>query len=184
MDWSVHTLVVVGRAIDAIGNKRSTQPSDGDPVAPGHAVPDDGVTRPTVLVVGTDDWAIEQAAGALAAAGSPVLRCHEPGQPAFPCNALLEGRTCPLDEGFDVVATIRARAGALPAPAEFGVVCGVRAGVPLVVAGLVSERPFGPWAAATVEQGGDLPSACREVASRPAGRRSVIANRSSEGARS
>ena len=62
-----------------------------------------------MLVVGTDDWAIEQSAAALEEAGFGVLRCHEPGAPAFPCNALIEGRTCPLDVGFDVVATVRAR---------------------------------------------------------------------------
>ncbi|MGH3743864.1 MAG: hypothetical protein ACRDTP_03270, partial [Mycobacteriales bacterium] len=45
-----------------------------------------------VLVVGTDDWAIEQSAASLDSAGYRVLRCHEPGQPAFPCNAVLPGR--------------------------------------------------------------------------------------------
>ena len=77
------------------------------------------LTGPTVLVVGTDDWAVEQAAQLLTGAGSPVLTCHEPGEPAFPCNALIEGRTCPLDAGFDVVATVRARANAAPVQAEF-----------------------------------------------------------------
>jgi len=129
-------------------------------------------------VVGTDDWAIEQAAGVLVEAGSPVLRCHEPGEPAFPCNALLEGRVCPLDEGFEVVVTVRARASASPTPSEFGVVCGVRAGVPLVVAGLVADRPFGPWASATVEEGGVLASACQEVADRSATTRSAAVTRS------
>ena len=86
------------------------------------------------------------------------------GEPAFPCNALIEGRTCPLDVGFDVVATVRARPAARPVQAEFGVVCALRAGVPLVVAGVAPERPYGPWAAATVGQDEDLASACREVA--------------------
>ena len=125
-------------------------------------------TGPTVLVVGTDDWAVEQAAELLEQAGSPVLTCHRPGEPAFPCNALIEGRTCPLDVGFDVVATVRARASAAPVQAEFGVVCALRIGVPLVVAGLAPERPYGPWAAATVGQNEDLASACRDVAARTA----------------
>jgi hypothetical protein len=112
---------------------------------------------------------------------SPVLTCHEPGEPAFPCNALIEGRTCPLDAGFDVVATVRARASAAPVQAEFGVVCALRAGVPLVVAGLAPERPFGPWAAATVGQDEDLVSACRDVAARSAATRVTIAKRSREG---
>ena len=66
-----------------------------------------GGDAPRVLVVGTDDWAIEQSAAALEEAGFGVLRCHEPGEPEFPCNALIEGRTCPLDVGFSVVATVR-----------------------------------------------------------------------------
>jgi hypothetical protein len=114
--------------------------------------------------VGTDDWAIEQSATELEAGGCKVLRCHEPGEPAFPCNALIEGRTCPLDAGFDVVAAVRARPLATPSQAELGVVCALHAGVPLVVAGVGSDRPFGPWAAATVEQGGDVLTACEKVA--------------------
>jgi hypothetical protein len=159
--------------------RRHRSPVEGDGTASTPAVP-----GPTVLVVGTDDWAIDQAAEALADAGSPVLRCHEPGAPAFPCNALVEGRTCPLDIGFDVVATVRARAGGAPAQSEFGVVCGVRAGVPLVVAGLAADRPFGSWAAATVEQGGDLVSTCRAVAEQCAVDQAIATHHVPEGAHS
>jgi len=116
-----------------------------------------------VLVVGTDDWAIEQSAAALEDAGFGVLRCHEPGEPEFPCNALIEGRICPLDVGFDVVATVRARPLDVMAPGELGVVCALRHGIPLVAAGVAPERPFGPWAAVTVEQGGELVNACEKV---------------------
>ena len=117
-----------------------------------------------VLVVGTDDWAIEQSATSLAEAGFGILRCHEPGEPEFPCNALIEGRTCPLEIGFDVVATVRARPLDTMAPGEMGVVCALREGIPLVAAGVAPDRPFGPWAAVTVEQGGELVSACEKVA--------------------
>jgi hypothetical protein len=119
---------------------------------------------PTVLVVGTDDWAIEQSATELEAEGCEVLRCHEPGEPAFPCNALIEGRTCPLDAGFDVVVTVRARPLTEPSKAEMGVVCALHAGKPLVVAGVGAERPFGHWASLAVEQGGDIATACEKVA--------------------
>jgi hypothetical protein len=119
---------------------------------------------PRVLVVGTDDWAIEQSAAALQESGFGVLRCHEPGEPEFPCNALIEGRTCPLDVGFDVVATVRARPLDTMAPGELGVVCALRHGIPLVAAGVAPERLFGPWAAVTVEQGGELVRACEKVA--------------------
>jgi hypothetical protein len=115
-------------------------------------------------VVGTDDWAIEQSAAALQEAGFGVLRCHEPGEPEFPCNALIEGRTCPLDVGFDVVATVRARPLEVMATGEIGVVCALRHGIPLVAAGVAPDRPFGAWAAITVEQGGELVNACEKVA--------------------
>lgn len=117
-------------------------------------------------MVGTHDWAIEQAAVSIEAAGCSVLRCHEPGQPSFPCNALIEGRTCPLDAGFDVVATVRARPLSSLAQSEFGVVCALHHGIPLVVAGVAPDRPLGPWAAEQVGQGGDLASACENAARR------------------
>ncbi len=124
----------------------------------------EGSGAPRVLVVGTDDWAIEQSASALEEAGFGVLRCHEPGEPAFPCNALIEGRTCPLDVGFSVVATVRARPLDTMAPGEVGVICALRHGIPLVAGGVAPDRPFGPWAAVTVEQGGELVNACEKVA--------------------
>jgi hypothetical protein len=147
-----------------------------DPVTLGHEStredPDAGRsyakgTRTRVLVVGTDDWAIEQAAASIEGVGSSVLRCHEPGQPAFPCNALVEGRTCPLDVGFDVVVTARARPLGTLAQSEFGVVCALHHGLPLVVAGVAPERPLGPWAAEQVEQGGDVATACERTARAP-----------------
>lgn len=117
-----------------------------------------------VLVVGTDDWAIEQAAADLEAGACEVLRCHDPGQPAFPCNALVEGRTCPLDAGFDVVADMRARTSGGLTQSEFGVICALHHGKPLVLAGLAPDVPLGPWAASTVEHGGSLVEACEAVA--------------------
>lgn len=122
----------------------------------------------TALVVGTDDWAIGQTAAGLEERGWQVLRCHEAGEDPFPCNALRPGRKCPLDVGFDVVVTARARAVAAPAPAEFGVVCALRRGAPLVVAGVGHERPFGPWTAIAVRRGGDVVSACRLAVGRVA----------------
>lgn len=117
-----------------------------------------------VLVVGTDQWAIEQATGQLSAAGRQVLRCHEPGEAPFPCNALLPGRRCPLDVGIDVVLDIRARPVNPPELSEFGAVCALHARVPLVVAGVPGDSGFGPWAASTVENGVELTAACDRAA--------------------
>ncbi|MEA3076556.1 MAG: hypothetical protein QOF60_1464 [Actinomycetota bacterium] len=117
-----------------------------------------------VLAVGTDDWATEQAAAALSRAGHEVLRCHEPGEPTFPCNALVAGRTCPLDAKPDVVLAMRARPDASATPGEFGAICALRSGTPLVVAGMTSMHPFAAWANRVVGTGGDAVSACEEAA--------------------
>ncbi len=117
----------------------------------------------SILVVGTDDWAIEQAGDVLTRAGHRVLRCHEPGQPAFPCNALREGGVCPLDVGFDLTIDIRSRPTTPPGPSEFGVVCGLRRGVPLMIGGLTHGSPFEPWADGVVEPTDDLPTAVRRL---------------------
>jgi len=120
----------------------------------------------TVLVVGTDEWAIEQAASQLGSAGRRVLRCHEPDEATFPCNALIAGRRCPLDVGVDVVLDMRARPVNPPSLTEFGALCALRAGVPLVVAGLAGDSGFGPWAAKTVENGTELSAACDQAVAR------------------
>jgi hypothetical protein len=114
-----------------------------------------------VLVVGTDDWAADRAAASVEKAGLDVLRCHESGQPAFPCNAFTPGRTCPLDVGFDVVLTVRARPARESEPGEVGVVCGLRTLRPLVVAGVTMGNPFNEVATAVVAEGGDAAEACR-----------------------
>jgi hypothetical protein len=122
----------------------------------------DGFLR--VLVVGTDDWAIEQAAAVLADGRCEVARCHSPGEPSFPCNLLHPERGgCPLDR-IDVVVDVRATAHAGPAPGEMGAVCALRAGRPLVLAGLTASNPFAGTEAAVVGPGGDLREACADVA--------------------
>jgi hypothetical protein len=117
----------------------------------------------TVLAVGTHPWAVEQATRAIEVGGHRVLRCHEPGEPAFPCNALIAGRTCPLDVGFDVVVTIRAQPSPAPTLPEFGVICALHSGRPLVVAGMSGHNPFETWADRTVNNDGDIAIACEEA---------------------
>lgn len=116
-----------------------------------------------MLVVGTDDWAIEQCGGSLQALGHTVLRCHEPGQPAFPCNALIPGRVCPLDAGLDVTVTVRARPLRAPTPMETGVTCTLHDGRPLVVAGMTTHNPFERWATRVVGKGSNVVTACEEA---------------------
>lgn len=118
----------------------------------------------SVLVVGTDDWAIEQSAASLQDAGHQPLRCHDPGAPAFPCNALLPGRRCPLDVGVDVVVTSRARPLGAPALSEMGVTCGLHAGLPLVVTGISDRGPFSALASRNVSEQGNVAAAAEDVA--------------------
>ena len=133
-------------------------------------VPDRPAAAPdvvsNVLVVGTDDWAVEQGVDQLVDAGLQVLTCHPPGEPAFPCNAMVEGRTCPLDVGFGTVVSIRARHTDPPSFGEMGVVCGLRAGATLVLAGMTRRNPFGPWASVVVDDGDLVASVERALAAR------------------
>jgi hypothetical protein len=144
-----------------VANASGTGTSPSQDVTEPTSPPDRTKTRErlTVLVVGTDDWAADQSAKVLESTGHRVLRCHEPGEPAFPCNALIQGRTCPLDVGFDVVLTARARPATEPAQGEMGVICALRERTPLVSAGIAENNPFGPWTSATVGSDGDLTDA-------------------------
>lgn len=120
--------------------------------------PREGTFR--ALVVGTDDWAVERSARVLADSRCEVARCHEPGEPAFPCNLLRPDRDgCPIDR-VDVVVDVRTSATARPAPGEMGAVCALRAGRPLVLAGLSARNPLGQWATSVVGPAGDLRDAC------------------------
>ena len=138
--------------------------SGGPPtVAAAQAGASEGTRVLSVLVVGTDDWAIEQSAAALQAAGHEALRCHDAGAPAFPCNALLPGRRCPLDIGIDAVVTSRARPVKTPTLTETGVTCALRAGVPLVVAGIADRGPFKMLASRVVTEQGHVAAAVEDV---------------------
>jgi hypothetical protein len=125
-------------------------------------------TRPTVpsltvLVVGVEDWGIEQAAAALGGAGHTVLRCHEPGEPAFPCNALIPDRTCPLAVGFHVALTVRTRPAPPPAPGEMGVICALSRAIPLVVAGVGGDGTLEGLATTVVPRHDSVVSACEDA---------------------
>jgi hypothetical protein len=101
-----------------------------------------------------------------------VARCHDAGDPAFPCRALEEGSTCSLEQDpVDVVLTVRSRS-AEPSALEDGVTCAIRAHIPLVVAGDAETGPYGPWATATIGAEGDVVGACAAAATAPLARHS------------
>jgi hypothetical protein len=113
-----------------------------------------------VLVVGLDDWAIAEAAAQLVAAGRKVHRCADSVEAPFPCNALVEGRGCPLDvHDVDVVLDIHSQPRSRLPFSEMGAVCGLRDGLPLVVGGLADESILDPWAE-QVPSDSDIVSTC------------------------
>jgi hypothetical protein len=120
-----------------------------------------------VLVLESERGAADVAIGELTGAGHAVVRCHEPGEPAFPCRALRDN-DCPLKSGVvDVAITVRSRPRSQPAPHEDGVRCALERHVPLVVAGSPVLNPFEPWASSVLDRTYDVVGACEAAAVAP-----------------
>ncbi len=96
----------------------------------------------------------------LAGAGHRVHRCHDDQADAFPCR-VIDGGTCPVDDGVDVALVVRRGVAPQPTPWEAGISCAIRAGVPLVEAGLDVLDPYEPYLAGRVV--GDAARACEAV---------------------
>lgn len=121
-----------------------------------------------VLVVESDRRTADKAVTDLQAAGHRVVRCHETDLPAFPCNALCDKGTCPIEtqQGVDVVLDYRARPYPKPTAFEDGVSCSLRHHIPLVVAGTSALNPFDKWTTA-IASDDDIVSACERAAALP-----------------
>jgi hypothetical protein len=134
-----------------------------------------------VLVVESEAHAGDPAREALGKAGHTVLRCHEAGVPAFPCNGLIEGKGCPFDNAIvDVVLDVRPHRRAQPAPLEDGVSCALKAHVPVVVAGSAWLNPYGEYASNFVASDADdvtIVDACEHAANAVLRDHSAIAAR-------
>jgi hypothetical protein len=129
-----------------------------------HDAPTNGTRPREILVVGTQDWAIVDAVSQLRDAGWTTHRCCDSVETPFPCNALVAGRGCPLDtHDIDVVLDVRPRPRSTPALGEFGAICGLRSGLPLVTAGVPGNTGFGAWAT-QVPAAGDIVTSCEEAA--------------------
>jgi len=120
-----------------------------------------------VLLVGSDPISLEQAERSLADHGHRVHRCHEPGDAPFPCVGLTDPAACPLDHAIDVTLLVRRGVHPRPMPAEDGVRCAIRAGVPIVEDGSDFYDPFDPWVARRVGPHDDLVAECVAAADRP-----------------
>ena len=120
-----------------------------------------------VLVVESDRRAADEAITDLQAAGHRVVRCHEADLPAFPCNALCDQGSCPLEtkERVDVVLDFRAHPYPKPTSFEDGVSCALRHHVPLVVAGTSALNPFDKWTT-VIADGHNAVEACELAVTR------------------
>lgn len=103
------------------------------------------------------------AAVELERAGHRVHRCHDAGEPAFPCRGVADPAGCPLDGAIDVVLVVRPHVHPNPSVLEDGVACAIRAGVPVVEDGSSILDPFAPWVTARVGDGG-VSVACEQAA--------------------
>lgn len=125
-----------------------------------------GVQRQThqlhVLVVGTEAWAIDSVERALQRAGHVVLRC--PVGRDDPACPSLDGTGCGLDDRLDLVCSVRARPLDRVLRAEHAVLCGLRRGAPLLLAGSAASSPFACFATAAVDLDGDVVGACEAAA--------------------
>jgi hypothetical protein len=128
-----------------------------------------------VLVLETDRHAADGAIRSLTEAGHEVARCHERDMPAFPCAALCDSGTCPLDDWIDVVLTVRAHPYPRPVATEDGIACALRRHVPLVVAGTSALSPYDRWTTGIVAEDGDIVRACEEAIAQPLRRHSAVA---------
>lgn len=123
---------------------------------------DEGVAV-RVMVTETTLGASELVADQLRAAGHEVVGCHTPGAPAFPCTGMADG-PCPIATGIDVAVTVRRRPQSSPAPAEDGVLCALRARVPVVIAGQTLFQPFSGFDAVEVSGDADVVAAVEAAA--------------------
>ena len=99
-----------------------------------------------VMLVGTSTGSIDRAEEVLQAGGHEVLHCRDERAGTFPCTALVERGSCPLEAGpVDVVVTARDHAWPRPTPLEDGAICGVHRFVPIVVHGTTALEPFDRW---------------------------------------
>jgi len=131
-----------------------------------------------VLVVESTAHASDVAVAELVQAGHAVVRCSEPGEPSFPCAALVEGKQCPLrsQPPVDVVLDVRKHPRSQPAPGESGVSCAIQRHVPVVVAGSATLNPFEPWSTETLGRTYDVVDACVRAASQPLRQHSAVAS--------
>lgn len=116
------------------------------------------------MVLDGDPAAADGAARELVEAGHVVLRCHEPGEPAFPCRGIVDQSTCPLSShAVDVALAVASPAQPAPVAADGGR-CVLMHHVPLVVAGASALDPYRAFATRVVDGTHDIVGSCEAAA--------------------
>lgn len=106
-----------------------------------------------VLVVESHQGAANEAEAVLLAAGHRVHRCYGPDDVGFPCTAITDRGSCPIDGGVDVALLVRRQVLPRATSLEVGVTCAIRAGIPVAESGPDTLDPYEPWL--TVRSDGD-----------------------------
>jgi hypothetical protein len=119
-----------------------------------------------ILITEQRPGAATEVAQRLGAAGNTLTYCHSPEPDDAPCVALGSTGRCPLTN-LDVAVVVDARVDqAVITNAEFGAVCALRHGTPLVVAGPVPDENASPWRDADVRcEPADVVAVCNQAAS-------------------
>jgi hypothetical protein len=118
-----------------------------------------------VMVLESEYRAADEAQAELVEAGHVVFRCHEHGQPAFPCRGVVDAASCPLNSHtIDVALTVRSRVRSQPAPSEDGVRCALMQHVPLVVAGPSALDPYSGFETRVLDRTYDVVQTCEAAA--------------------
>jgi hypothetical protein len=116
-----------------------------------------------VLVTESHAGAAAEAEAILRNAGHRTHRCYDPESQGFPCKGLLKPDGCPLDHGIDVALLARRRVLPTPSSLENGVICAIRAGIPVAERGPEVLDPFAPWVSARFEDTADVVDACEQA---------------------
>jgi hypothetical protein len=98
-----------------------------------------------VLVVESHQRIAYEAEATLLAAGHRAHRCHGRDDLGFPCRAITDPGSCPIDAGIDVALLVRQHVMPRPTPLEVGVNCAIRAGIPIVEKGPAALDPYDRW---------------------------------------
>ena len=120
------------------------------------------------MIGSSDPRAGDHAIDLLQQAGHDVVRCHDRDLGAFPCNALVPGGACAVeDDTLDVALVVRSHPWPRPTPLEDGVSCALRHHLPVVVAGRTILNPYEPWCSAVFDGVDDAIGALEQISRAP-----------------